>query len=79
MTEALEVVVSEVETAINTENGPYLITEIVRTVWAYRFNPDYEPDKECSNCQHSYDRHFDSYEDMRPVGCKYCSCHLFGV
>ena len=28
-------------------------------------------------CGHVYYRHFDSYEDMRPIGCKYCSCFHF--
>lgn len=23
-------------------------------------------------CGHPYHRHFDSYDDMKPVGCKYC-------
>lgn len=25
-------------------------------------------------CGHAHYRHFDSYDDMRPVGCKYCEC-----
>ena len=25
-------------------------------------------------CGHAYYRHFDTYEDMKPVGCKYCPC-----
>jgi len=28
-------------------------------------------------CGHTYHRHFDSYENMRPVGCKYCGCDCF--
>ncbi len=28
-------------------------------------------------CGHPYYRHFDTYEDMRPVGCKYCDCGTF--
>lgn len=28
-------------------------------------------------CSHPYERHFDSYEDMLPVGCKYCECGNF--
>lgn len=33
----------------------------------------------CSEEEHShtYERHFDSYDNMRPVGCKYCSCTKF--
>jgi len=30
-------------------------------------------DKVCE-CGHSYYRHFDSWENMMPVGCKYCGC-----
>ena len=26
---------------------------------------------------HTYYRHFDTYDDMRPVGCKYCGCREF--
>lgn len=40
------------------------------------YNPDYGDDRICE-CGHTYDRHFDSYEDMEPVGCKYCTCHEF--
>jgi len=28
-------------------------------------------------CGHQYHRHFDSYENMDPVGCKYCGCETF--
>lgn len=28
-------------------------------------------------CGHTYHRHFDTYENMRPVGCKYCGCDFF--
>lgn len=40
------------------------------------WNPDYDQHATCE-CGHSYYRHFDSYEDMEPVGCKYCPCPLF--
>ena len=43
---------------------------------SYNYNPDYGDDKVCQ-CGHRYYRHFDTYEDMKPVGCKYCSCDLF--
>jgi hypothetical protein len=33
-------------------------------------------DAECV-CGHVYHRHFDSYEDMYPIGCKYCECETF--
>lgn len=32
--------------------------------------------KECK-CGHPYYRHFDTYDDMSPVGCKYCGCGVW--
>ena len=40
------------------------------------WNPDIDQDALC-NCSHPYHRHFDSYEDMYPIGCKYCGCDTF--
>lgn len=37
------------------------------------YDPNFGDNKKCE-CGHSYYRHFDSYDDMAPVGCKYC-CH----
>ena len=48
-----------------------VITETLRL-----YNPKFGDDKVCK-CGHSYDRHFDSYEDMAAVGCKYCQCFDF--
>jgi hypothetical protein len=28
-------------------------------------------------CGHTYYRHFDTYQKMKPVGCKYCQCWEF--
>jgi hypothetical protein len=28
-------------------------------------------------CGHSYYRHFDSWDGMEPIGCKYCECWTF--
>lgn len=57
------------------------IDELIRLGWGY--NPEYTPptpydkshgdDDEC-RCGHSYYRHFDTYDSMAPVGCKYCYC-----
>ncbi len=41
-----------------------------------RYNPRYGDDKVCT-CGHEYYRHFDTYEDMYPCGCKYCACNTF--
>lgn len=40
------------------------------------YNPEYGDNRLCK-CGHTYDRHFDSYDDMYPVGCKYCACSKF--
>lgn len=40
------------------------------------YNPEYGDDRMCV-CGHAYYRHFDSYENMEPVGCKYCNCYEF--
>ena len=40
------------------------------------YNPNYGDSRIC-RCGHSYYRHFDTYEEMSPVGCKYCSCGEF--
>ena len=38
------------------------------------WDKDHDQDAKCANpgCGHSYERHFDTYADMEPVGCKYC-------
>jgi hypothetical protein len=40
------------------------------------YNPAFGDDKIC-RCGHKYYRHYDTYEDMAPVGCKYCECERF--
>lgn len=62
---------------IKTSIEPAYISEtevITRTI--YKYNPKYGDDRICK-CGHSYYRHFDSYENMEPVGCKYCECMGF--
>ncbi len=42
--------------------------------------PDYDPsfgDEKVCVCGHAYYRHFDTYDGMYPVGCKYCECFEF--
>ena len=44
-----------------------------------QYNPDFGDGKLCT-CGHIYYRHFDTYEKMAPVGCKYafqCQCSGF--
>lgn len=54
--------------------NPYIDEEVVNVV--RRYNPKYGDEKLCI-CGHSYYRHFDPYENMEPVGCKYCECFEF--
>lgn len=45
------------------------------------YNPKFGDDHQCA-CGHAYERHFDSYAGMEPVGCKYCACsewHTVGL
>jgi hypothetical protein len=56
------------------EQKPYLIEEI--KVINRLYNPNYGDNRICT-CGHVYYRHFDSYDDMSDVGCKYCSCDTF--
>lgn len=56
------------------EEPPYL--EKIVTTTEYSYNPKYGDDRICK-CGHSYYRHFDTYEQMSNVGCKYCQCHHF--
>lgn len=56
------------------KDDPYLITK--RIVIDRAYNPEYGDERVCE-CGHPYYRHFDSYEDNRPCGCKYCMCYEF--
>ena len=42
------------------------------------YDENFGDDKECQ-CGHPYYRHFDTYDDMSPAGCKYCygRCETF--
>lgn len=51
---------------------PYLDQVVIKKV----YNPEYGDDRTCK-CGHKYYRHFDTYEEMLNVGCKYCPCHEF--
>ena len=50
----------------------YIVEHVERLV----YNPAYGDDRECI-CGHPYYRHFDSYDNNEPVGCKYCACFTF--
>lgn len=59
---------------INCVEQPYL--EVVTIKIDRKYNPKYGDDRKCK-CGHPYYRHFDSYEQMEAVGCKYCECYDF--
>lgn len=56
------------------ESKPYIIDINIEKI--YKYNPNFGDDRLCK-CGHTYYRHFDSYEDMEAVGCKYCQCFHF--
>lgn len=56
------------------EEKPYIIETI--TIKKKKYNPNYG-DKRMCVCGHTYYRHFDSWNDMEAVGCKYCGCQQF--
>lgn len=55
-----------------SEELPYLEKIVIEKV----YNPKYGDDRVCQ-CGHHYYRHFDTYEEMSNVGCKYCGCRDF--
>jgi len=59
---------------VQKEEQPYFITKTIET--HYGHNPKYGDDRICE-CGHPYYRHFDTYEQMAAVGCKYCGCYEF--
>jgi len=40
------------------------------------WDKDADQDANCV-CGHTYERHFDTHDRMRGVGCKYCPCEIF--
>ena len=51
-----------------------LLEEVNNDLYANeeQYNPSIGSETLCL-CGHTYYRHFDPYENMAPVGCKYCS------
>lgn len=56
------------------EEKPYIIETI--TIQKKKYNPNYGDNRMCV-CGHTYYRHFDPWDDMEAVGCKYCGCQQF--
>jgi hypothetical protein len=42
------------------------------------YDPNYGDNVECK-CGHPYYRHFDTYDNMAPIGCKYCSHYTMSL
>ena len=55
---------------------PYITNITIEINTNRKYNKNYGDNRECE-CGHSYYRHFDSYERMEAVGCKYCQCYEF--
>lgn len=53
---------------------PYIEKKVVK-VYKY-YNPKFGDNRICK-CGHLYYRHFDTYENNRAVGCKFCKCYEF--
>ena len=68
-----ETIIETPKTNDNSED-PYLIETVLIT--KKKYNPKYGDDKICK-CGHTYYRHFDPWENMEPIGCKYCGCQEF--
>jgi len=59
---------------VSQKDQPYLID--LEEIGNRCYNPEYGDSRICE-CGHTYYRHFDTYENMSPCGCKYCGCHTF--
>jgi len=57
-------------------SGPYLQHRRVVVTVEEAWNPNYDQRALCK-CGHEYFRHFDTLEDMFPIGCKFCECERF--
>lgn len=64
------------ENKLGNEESPYIYKQLNSLSQEKQFNPKYDNDATCQ-CGHPYYRHFDSYENNDPVGCKYCGCYDF--
>jgi hypothetical protein len=52
------------------------IEYVPKEVEDIKYDRNFGDNKRCE-CGHPYYRHFDTYEDMAPIGCKYCQCSRF--
>lgn len=58
--------------------SPYIEKQVITITVVRLYNPKYGDGRICV-CGHTYERHFDGYEDPdhQDVGCKYCCCYDF--
>lgn len=69
-------IIRQVFKDVDIEINVYTLeNEMDQFCWPMYWNR-YGDDKKCV-CGHSYYRHFDTYEQMYPIGCKYCECYKF--
>ena len=59
--------------------APYEESEIIALLGNPLVYNEHYDIRHCGDCVcgHEYYRHFDPYENMEPVGCKYCQCDTF--
>lgn len=70
----IEKISQEKNIAPALEEPPYFTNITIEK--ELKYNPKYGDQRICE-CGHPYYRHFDTYEGMLAVGCKYCSCEIF--
>ena len=57
-------------------HSPYLLRKDSSGQTYECYNKEYGDNRICK-CGHKYFRHFDTYDNYEPVGCKYCACERF--
>lgn len=71
---------SDIEISLESEDGPYIKykVKVNMNFTQMNYNPKFaETNPDACACGHSYERHFDPYEDWLAIGCKYCTCHTY--
>lgn len=73
-------VLQRLERVVRAGENPALTLRLLDKVrklnQPYVYDEKHDQTAKCV-CGHSYYRHFDGYDNNRPVGCKYCACHVF--
>lgn len=76
--QAVVAFIKERVVGVETDDG-WVVEEVTAKQERPAYDPEFGDDKECAQegCKHMYYRHFDTYDAMKPVGCKYCPCEEF--